>query len=88
MVKKNKVIKTWYLWGTNMGSWYKYSNILLYKIKVLKQMSKWITPKYMDLRLYTMYGSSYKLYILKHPFIFIRDINRYINWCIKMDRYR
>ena len=62
-----------------MGSWYKYSNLLLYKIKVLKQMSKWTTPKYIDLRLYTMYGSSYKLYILKHPFIFIRDINRYIN---------
>ena len=64
-----------------MGSWYKYSNILLYKIKILKQMSKWTTPKYIDLRLYTMYGSSYKLYILKHPFLFIRDINRYINWC-------
>jgi len=46
-----------------MDSWYKYSSLLLYKIKVLKQMSKWITPKYMDLRLYTMYGSSYKLYI-------------------------
>jgi len=71
-----------------MDSWYKYSNILLYKIKVLKQMSKWTTPKYIDLRLYTMYGNSYKSYILKHPLIFIRDINRYINWCIKIDSYR
>ncbi len=71
-----------------MDSWYKYSSLLLYKIKVLKQMTKWITPKYIDLRLYTMYGSSYKSYILKHPLLFIRDINRYINWCIEMDKYK
>ncbi len=51
-------------------------------------MTKWITPKYIDLRLYTMYGSSYKSYILKHPLLFIRDINRYINWCIEMDKYK
>lgn len=58
------------------------------KIKVLKQMLSWMTPKYVDLRLYTMYGSSYKSYILLHPLIFIRDINRYIEWCINMDKHR
>ena len=58
------------------------------KIKVLKQMSKWMTPKYMDLRLYTMYGSHYKSYILSHPIRFIKDINNYIEWCINMDKHR
>ena len=71
-----------------MDSKYRYSNTLLYKIKIIREMSKWMTLKYIDLRLYTMYGSSYKLYILKHPLIFIRDINRYINWCIEMDKHR
>jgi hypothetical protein len=71
-----------------MDSWYKYSSLLLYKIKVLKQMSKWITPKYMDLRLYTMYGSHYISYIIKHPILFTRDLNRYIEWCIMMDKHR
>ena len=51
-------------------------------------MSKWMTPKYMDLRLYTMYGSHYKSYILLHPLLFIRDINNYIEWCIMMDKHR
>ena len=37
------------------------------RIKVLKQMTTWITPKYIDLRLYTMYGSRYIIYILCHP---------------------
>ena len=58
------------------------------KIKVLKQMLSWMTPKYVDLRLYTMYGSSYKSYILLHPLLFIRDINRYIEWCIMMDKHK
>ena len=71
-----------------MDSWYKYSSLLLYKIKVLKQMSKWITPKYIDLRLYTMYGSHYISYIIKHPILFTRDLNRYIEWCIMMDKHR
>jgi hypothetical protein len=71
-----------------MDSWYKYSSLLLYKIKVLKQMSKWTTPKYIDLRLYTMYGSHYISYIIKHPILFTRDLNRYIEWCIMMDKHR
>ena len=71
-----------------MDSKYRYSNTLLYKIKIIREMSKWTTLKYIDLRLYTMYGSCYKSYILKHPLLFIRDINRYINWCIEMDKYR
>ena len=58
------------------------------KIKIIREMFKWTTPKYIDLRLYTMYGSHYKSYIIKHPLLFIRDINRYINWCIKLDKYR
>ena len=71
-----------------MDSKYRYSNILLYKIKIIREMSKWMTPKYIDLRLYTMYGSSYKSYIIKHPIRFIRDLNRYIEWCINMDKHR
>ena len=71
-----------------MGSRYRYSNILLYKIKIIREMSKWMTPKYIDLRLYTMYGSHYKSYILLHPIRFIRDLNRYIEWCINMDKHR
>jgi len=71
-----------------MGSRYRYSNILLYKIKILREMSKWMTLKYIDLRLYTMYGSKYKSYILFHPILFTRDINRYIEWCINMDKHR
>ena len=58
------------------------------KLKILKQMSTWITPKYIDLRLYTMYGSRYIIYILCHPLLFIRDINRYIDWCIMIDKHR
>jgi len=58
------------------------------RIKVLKQMTTWVTPKYIDLRLYTMYGSRYIIYILCHPIRFIRDINRYIDWCVMMDRHR
>ena len=58
------------------------------KLKVLRQMLSWMTPKYIDLRLYTMYGSRYKSYILLHPLIFIKDINRYIEWCINMDKHR
>ncbi len=55
---------------------------------MIKEMSGWMTLKYIDLRLYTMYGSKYKSYILLHPLIFIRDINRYIEWCIMMDKHR
>ena len=58
------------------------------KLTILKQMSKWMTFKYMDLRLYTMYGSHYITYILLHPLKFIRDLNRYIEWCIMMDKYK
>ena len=58
------------------------------KLKIIREMSKWMTPKYMDLRLYTMYGSRYKSYILSHPIQFIKDINNYIEWCIMMDKHR
>ena len=58
------------------------------RIKVLKQMTTWVTPKYIDLRLYTMYGNRYFIYILCHPLLFIRDINRYIEWCIMIDKHR
>ena len=52
-------------------------------------MSKWLLhPRYLHLRLYTMYGSHYITYILLHPLKFIRDLNRYIEWCIMMDKYK
>ena len=55
---------------------------------MIKEMSRWLTLKYIDLRLYTMYGSHYMRYIIFHPLIFIRDINRYVEWCIMMDKHR
>jgi hypothetical protein len=58
------------------------------KLKIIREMSRWMTFKYIDLRLYTMYGTKYKSYILSHPLLFIRDINRYIEWCIMMDKHR
>jgi hypothetical protein len=59
------------------------------KLKMILSMSKWLLhPRYIHLRLYTMYGSNYIYYILLHPIRFIRDINRYINWCIEMDKHR
>jgi hypothetical protein len=58
------------------------------KLKVILNMSKWLlSPHYIHLRLYTMYGSRYYFYILRHPISVIRDINRYINWCIEMDTH-
>jgi len=59
------------------------------KLKMILSMSKWLLqPSYIHLRLYTMYGSNYIYYILLHPIRFVRDINRYINWCIEMDKHR
>ena len=59
------------------------------KLKMILSMSKWLLhPRYINLRLYTMYGSNYIYYILLHPIRFIRDINRYIDWCIEMDLHR
>jgi hypothetical protein len=56
------------------------------KIKVILQMSKWLLyPRYLHLRLYTMYGTQYLFYLIKHPLLFINDINRYIEWCIMID---
>jgi len=59
------------------------------RIKMLLSISKWLLrPSYIHLRLYTMYGSRYYIYILLHPIRFIRDFNRYINWCIMMDKHK
>ena len=59
------------------------------KLKVILNMSKWLlSPHYIHLRLYTMYGSRYYFYILRHPISVIQDINRYINWCIEMDKLK
>lgn len=59
------------------------------KLKVIYHMSKWLLhPSYIDLRLYTMYGVHYITYILLHPINFIKDFNRYINWCIMMDKHK
>ena len=59
------------------------------KLKIIMQMTLWLKhPRYINLRLYTMYGSNYIYYILLHPIRFIRDINRYIDWCLMIDRHR
>ena len=59
------------------------------KLKMILSISKWLLhPRYLHLRLYTMYGSHYVTYILLHPIKFIRDLNRYIEWCIMMDKYK
>ena len=58
------------------------------RMRILMQMTTWMTPKYINLRLYTMYGSRYIIYMLCHPIRFIKDISNYIDWCIMMDRHR
>ena len=50
-------------------------------------MLRWPLP-WIHLRLYTAYGSKYYFYIMKHPLLFIRDINRYLEWCISYDKHR
>ena len=59
------------------------------KLKVIYHMSKWLlSPHYIHLRLSTMYGSRYYIYILRHPIRFVQDINSYLNWCITMDKLK
>ena len=69
------------------------SSILIYKpmtkLSLILSMLKWLLyPRYIDLRLYTMYGSRYYIYIARHPILFIQDINHYLDWCINMDKHR
>ena len=59
------------------------------KLMVIVSMLRWLLyPHYIHLRLYTMYGSRYYFYILRHPISFIQDINQYLNWCIEMDKLK
>ena len=59
------------------------------KLKLILSMLKWLSsPHYIDLRLYTMYGSRYYIYIISHPLLFIRDISHYLDWCIEIDRLK
>jgi len=47
------------------------------KLKMILSMTKWLLhPRYIHLRLYTMYGSKYYIYILRHPIRFIKDLNK------------
>lgn len=57
------------------------------KLKLIMEMMKWPLA-WIDLRLYTAYGSKYYFYIMKHPLMFIRDFDRYLKWCINFDKYR
>jgi hypothetical protein len=59
------------------------------KLKIIMQLVSWLKhPIYIIHRLSTMYGTKYYYYILLHPIRFIRDINRYIDWCNMIDRHR
>ena len=59
------------------------------KLKLIIRMLKYLLyPRYIDLRLYTMYGSKYYIYILSHPISFIQDISHYLDWCIEIDKHR
>ncbi len=59
------------------------------KLKIIVSMLKWLlSPHYVHLRLSTMYGSRYYIYIARHPIRFVQDINHYINWCIEMDKLK
>ena len=57
------------------------------KLSLVKEMVRW-PLSYIHFRLYTMYGSKYYVYLIKHPLILVRDLNRYLNWCIQMDKLR
>ncbi|MAP66702.1 MAG: hypothetical protein CMF80_03250 [Candidatus Marinimicrobia bacterium] len=54
------------------------------KISIIWSMRKW-TFKYIKWRLTTAYPNGWKFIIL-HPFIFIKDIWHYLNWCQMIDR--
>tara|TARA_Y100000748_G_C15109704_1_gene337808 strand:+ start:284 stop:433 length:150 start_codon:yes stop_codon:yes gene_type:complete len=49
-------------------------------------MKSW-SIKYIDWRLTTAYPNGWRDAI-KHPFEFIKDLWKYLNWCHKMDQYR
>ena len=55
------------------------------KIQILWSLRKW-PLKYINWRLITAYPSGWK-YVLKHPFIFIKDFWNYLEWNQMMENY-
>jgi hypothetical protein len=83
---KKLYLRDWYYL---LPKWVSLYQTLMRKIKMILSISKWLLhPRYIHLRLYTMYGYRYITYILLHPLRFIKDLNNYINWCIMMDKYK
>jgi len=61
--------------------------MVMEKMKIMIEISKWPWA-WIDLRLYTAYGSEYWSYIARHPLVFMRDVSRYLQWCCDYDRDR
>ena len=53
------------------------------KFLVIWSMRKW-SYKYVKWRFVTAYPNGWK-YALMHPFIFINDFWKYLNWCQEID---
>ena len=50
-------------------------------------MRKWMYWPYIEWRLLTAYPTGWK-YAIRHPIIFIKYINGYLEWCINFDKHR
>jgi len=59
------------------------------RLRVIVEISAWIRHrKYITWRLQTMYGSRWFFYIAKHPIRVTKQLIRYLDWCIEMDKHR
>ena len=69
-----------------MGRNYSHNKIWA-KLKIMREMMKWLRSwEYIEWRLLTAYPAGWK-YAIRHPIIFIKDMNHYIEWCINFDEY-
>ena len=55
-----------------------------FKIKLIISMRK-LSFKYIDWRINTAYPNGWK-FIFQHPIVFIKDLNRYLNWCLEINK--
>ena len=59
-------------------------NIFL-KINIIISMRKF-SFKYIDWRIKTAYPDGW-MFVFKNPFIFMKDINKYLNWYLELDQW-
>ena len=54
------------------------------KFHIVWSMRKW-PIKYIHWRLITAYPEGL-IYVFKHPFVFVKDVYKYIIWCQEFDK--